>query len=369
MRILLLHKYGQKAASFRYRLQQYVPYLEAAGFECTVSPLLGDDYLTERFKSGRRSPLAIAQAALRRLKVLYEVERYDLVVLCIEVFPYVPALFERYLNFRGVPYVFDYDDPIFHYYDLSHSRTVKWLLGNKMKQVVRGASVVFGGSPYLVDYARAQNADVELLPTVVDLKKYHQTKKFETPARSGGQPFVLGWIGSPSTAAYLTALAPALREFCARHAGARLVCVGSGPLSIPGVPVEIREWTDATEVSDILDFDVGLMPLTDDPWSRGKCGFKLIQYMACGVPALASPVGVNSTIVEEGLSGFLPRTQAEWVAALERLIGNPQLLAKMGARGRQRVEERYCLAVTAPRFVAGVQRALKRNEKSEHHGT
>jgi len=355
LRILLLHKYGQKSASFRCRLQQYVPYLERAGFECTVSSLLEDDYLTERFRTGRRSLRAVAKAGLKRLKVLSQAGHYDGVVLCIEVFPYFPALFERYLNLRGIPYVFDYDDPIFHYYDLSHSQAVRLILGDKMKQVVRGAAVVFGGSPYLVQYARTENSDVELLPTVVDLTKYARVKTHSESSRE----FVMGWIGSPSTAVYLQTIAPALRKFCETHPQARLVCVGSGPIELPGIPLEIREWSESSEVDDILSFDIGLMPLTDDPWSRGKCGFKLIQYMACGIPAVASPVGVNTEIVAEGVSGYLPPSSGEWVSCLERLCADRTLLAGMGAQGRKRVEQSYCLEVTAPRFVAGVRRALK----------
>jgi glycosyltransferase involved in cell wall biosynthesis len=355
----LLHKYGRQAASYRYRLEQYVPYLERAGHQCTVSPLLDDEYLEERLRGGKRSLSAAGKAAIRRLSVFAGIARYDLVVLCIEVFPYLPAVFERYLNLRGVPYVFDYDDPIFHYYDLSTSRAVRLLLGEKMKQVVRGASVVFGGSPYLVEYARTENADVELLPTVVDLAVYATTKPPVSGPRAADAPFAVGWIGSPSTTVYLQLIAPALRDFCARHPGARLVCVGTGrDFSLPGVPLELRQWSEATEIRDLLSFDVGLMPLTDDPWSRGKCGFKIVQYMACGLPTIASPVGVNADLVQEGLTGYLPRTTAEWSTALESLFQSPELASDFGAKAREQVEARYCLAVTAPRFVAGVERAL-----------
>lgn len=366
MRILLLHKYGRQAASFRYRLEQYVPFLERAGHECVVSPLLDEAYLSERLRGGRRNLSAAGMAALRRLEVFAGIQSYDLVFLCIEVFPYLPAVFERYLNFLGIPYVFDYDDPIFHYYDSSPSRLVRLLLANKMKQVIRGASVVFGGSPYLVEYARRENPNVELLPTVVDLSVYSETKRFRDQVRSPDAPFVVGWIGSPSTASYLRHIAGALREFCGKHPGARVVLIGAGRgFQLPGVPLEIREWSEATEVQDLLSFDVGLMPLTDDPWSRGKCGFKLVQYMACGLPTVASPVGVNTDIVRDGVTGFLARDPSEWSAALESLFRSPRLSAEFGAAARKRVETGYCLEVTAPRLVEGVERALrdKRNRR------
>ncbi|MBI3543610.1 MAG: glycosyltransferase family 4 protein [Deltaproteobacteria bacterium] len=356
MRILFLHKYGRKAASFRYRIEQYLPYFERAGFECEVSSLLDEQYLDERFRTGRRAPLAIIRAAARRLRVLARVRDFDLVVIGVELFPYVPALFERAFAAAGVRFVYDYDDPIFHYYDLSQRAPVRWLLGGKIGAALKGAALVFAGSPYLVEYSRRFNPRVEYLPTVVDLAVYSRTRDF---SRESGAPFTIGWIGSPSTGAYLAELAPVLRDF-ARGRSVRVVVVGAaaGDAKLAGLPVEYRPWSEEREVADLLGFDVGVMPLTDDAWSRGKCGFKLIQYMACGLPVVASPVGVNREIVVDEVNGFLASRPHEWARALERLYDDRQLRARMGAASRKRVEERYCLAVTAPKFIAGVEKVL-----------
>ena len=357
MRILMLHKYGRKAASFRQRFEQYLPYLERAGHTYTVASLLDDDYLESRLKGGRRDLAAAAGAAFRHLGHLLHARQFDLVVIGVELFPYFPALFEKYLALLRVPYVFDFDDPIFHYYDLSPHRWVRALLGNKVRQVITGAAGVFAGSPYLVDYARQFNSRVEYLPTVIDLDRYPVTRDFSTRAE---RPFTIGWIGSSSTAPYLEQIRTALEEV-QRYRPTRLVLVGAGSATLGGIPSDIRPWSEERESTDILKFDVGIMPLTDDAWSRGKCGFKLIQYMATGIPVVASPVGVNREIVEPGVNGYLPASSSGWVDAFLELSNKSALAAKMGAAGRRKVEQKYCVQVTAPLFVQGLEQALSRS--------
>ncbi|HEY1475793.1 MAG TPA: glycosyltransferase family 4 protein [Pseudolabrys sp.] len=355
MRLLFLHKYGHRAASFRHRFEQYLPYLERAGFECTLSSLFDDDYLDARMTTGYRNFAAMAKGALRQLGHAARARDYDLVIIGIELFPFLPPIVERYFNLRRIPYVFDFDDPIFHYYDLSPSLIVRTLLGAKIRTVAAGASYVFAGSPYLVDYVRQVNPAVEYLPTVIDLDRYPTTHDFTAPSKA---PFTIGWIGSLSTAPNLAIIARALERFCRRR-NARVVLVGSGPVDLPGPPIEVREWSEARETSDLLEFDVGLMPLTDDAWSRGKCGFKLVQYMASGIPVIASPVGVNCDMVEPGVNGFLASEPQQWEDVLEQLANDRALCARFGAAGRARVQREYCVQALAPRFIAGVQTALR----------
>ena len=151
--------------------------------------------------------------------------------------------------------------------------------------------------------------------------------------------------------AYLSAIAGTLAAFCVEKK-ARLVIVGARQAPFDGVPVEFRRWSESTEVADICDFDVGIMPLPDEPWERGKCGYKLIQYMACARPVVASPVGVNSQIVEQGTNGFLAAADQEWHSALEALRTAPKLGERLGRAGREKVERRYCTRVTAPQLAA-----------------
>jgi len=161
--------------------------------------------------------------------------------------------------------------------------------------------------------------------------------------------FTIGWIGSPSTAKHLLDAEIALKQVC-KNRGGKVVLIGAGENPFSGLMATMRDWNEATQSMEIGNFDVGIMPLPDNPWERGKCGFKLIQCMACGKPVVASPVGVNREIVVEGVNGFLASTSKEWVDALLRLRADPELRRAMGEKGRRMVEEKYCLQVTAPRL-------------------
>jgi glycosyltransferase involved in cell wall biosynthesis len=310
-------------------------------------PLFDDAYLIHRYNSGSGHAGDILRAFLRRLGALITARRFDLVVVEKEVFPYFPALPERCLDWLGVPYIVDYDDALFHQYDEHKSRWVRRLLGQKIARVMRGAQLVTAGNGYLADYAhRAGAASVEIIPTVVDLERYPPPGIKQT----SGTPFTIGWIGSPTTATYLQAIAPALAEVCAGGKGC-VRLIGSGQVDLPGEPVEVVPWDDATEVDELKQFDVGIMPMPDEPWARGKCGFKLIQYMASSLPVVASPVGVNSEIVEQGVNGYLAGTHAEWVQGLNALLLDAELRGRMGQAGRKKVEQEYSLQVTGPRLA------------------
>lgn len=354
LNVLFLSKYDRNGASSRYRSFQYMPWLKQAGIDCRVVPLFDEAYLVHRYESGRGHAGDILRAFLRRLAALFAARRFDVVVIEYELLPYFPALPERWLEWLGVPYVVDYDDALFHQYDQHKNGWVRWMLGEKIARVMRGAQMVTVGNAYLAGYARRAGAKrVEIIPTVIDLERY--------PRALAKQPlssiFTIGWIGSPATAKYLQAIAPALAEIC-KGSMARVRLIGSGPVDLPGVPVEVLQWDETTEVVDMQQFDVGIMPLPDEPWERGKCGFKLIQYMACGLPVVASPVGVNYEIVEQDVNGFLARTSDEWVQALRTLMNDAGLRQQMAQAGRLKVEERYSLQVTAPRLAELIKSVL-----------
>lgn len=345
--MLLLTKYSRLGASSRYRSYQYLPGLKAAGFCCELSPLFDEAYLDHRYRFGRGSIMDLVRAFVRRCRTILSARHCDLAVIEYELLPYCPACFERLLGWMGVRYVVDYDDALFHQYDHHRNPLIRLLLGNKVATVMRQAELVMAGNAYLAAYARKAGAKrVEIVPTVVDLDRYPLPHK----RNRGDAPFVIGWIGSPTTAKYLQAIAPSLAEVC-RDGRAVVRLIGSGPVALPGVPVEIVPWSEETEVALMQSCDVGIMPLPDEPWARGKCGFKLIQYLACGLPVVASPVGVNAEIVEEGVNGLLATGHDDWVKALCHLRDHPQERLKMGAAGRAKVGQHYSLQVTAPRMV------------------
>jgi len=352
MKILLLSRYSQLGASSRIRTYQYLPYLNAHGVDVTVVPFFGDNYLKGLYTDRNMSLRDILGSYVRRLSYIFSCYSYDLLWIEYELLPWLPAWGEDLLRGLGIPYVVDYDDAIFHNYELHSSRIVRYMLGNKIDLVMRRAALVTVGNHYLAERAwRAGAKQVEYLPTVVDLEKYY------VAPHAKNEVFRIGWIGSPTTAKYLYMVLPALKEICKDNA--KLILVGSGQIDFDGVSTEIRTWSEKSEVSDVQNFDVGIMPLHDEPWARGKCGYKIIQYMACGKPVVASPVGINRQIVEEGKDGFLATDTATWVRALNILRDNHGLREIMGQNGREKVEKQYCVQITAPRLLSLLKAVTK----------
>lgn len=354
MNLFIFTKYTRAGASSRYRSFQYLPALEAAGLRFTVSSLFDNAYLAYKYAHGRARISDVLRSFARRLWAVLTVPRATVVVVEYELLPWFPALLERWLAWRGCRLVVDYDDALFHQYDAHPNPWVRRLLGRKIATVVRLAHTVVAGNAYLASYAhRAGAPRVEVIPTVIDLARYPVKDAAGAP-----EVFNIGWIGSPSTVHYLSDIAPALAEVCqSGHARVRLI--GSGPIDLPGVPLEVIPWHEETEVDEIRKFHVGIMPLPDEPWARGKCGFKLIQYMGCGLPVVASPVGVNADIVEYGVNGFLATTLQEWVGALTTLLTDPAMRERMGQAGRCKVEEHYSLQVTGPRLAELLKSAIR----------
>ncbi len=352
MKLLALTKYDKLGASSRLRTFQFVPGLEARGIAVEIAPLFDDSYL-EALYEGRR-PRATALAALaRRFGQRAAMRRTDLVWIEKEILPWMPWVVEQALLPRDVPYVCDYDDAVFHNYDLHRSGLVRRLLGHKLDRLMAGAALVVAGNDYLAARARTAGAvRVGVVPTVVDTGRYATRN-----AGPAGTPLNVGWIGSPSTwDAYMRPRLDMFAASAARH-GARLLAVGASPTEHPRL--DIRPWSEANEVAQIQQMDIGLMPLSDTPWARGKCGYKLIQYMACGLPVIASPVGVNTEIVEHGVNGFLASSDAEWQEALDRLLTDPALRRAMGTAGRRKVEQRYSLQVWTPRLADMLHQTAK----------
>ncbi len=350
MRVLLLSRYADLGASSRVRYLQYLDDFEAQGWSVEVSPLFSNAYV-EALYSGRGRWSHTMLGYVKRLLALIRARQFDVLVIEKELFPFLPALFERLLPRLGAPYLVDYDDALFHRYDLHSRALVRRLLGGKIDAVMRHAAVVVAGNDYLAERARAAGARrVEIIPTVVD------TERYRPPSTRAGGPPVVGWIGTPQTSRYLKPLLPVF-ERLRREMPVRFAAVGARELDFAGTPVEAWPWSEETEVASIQQFDIGIMPLDDSPWERGKCGYKLIQCMACGVPVVASPVGVNAEIVEHGRNGFLATGGDDWYVALSKLLTNHEDRCEMGGKGRRKVESWYSKSVQGPRLVEAVRSA------------
>ena len=355
MRVAAFAKYDREAASTRQRMLQYLPALEAAGIKVDVHPLLDDNYVRSLASGKPVSKLAIALAYARRFAHLRATVDADLIWVYGEAFPWLPAAFEK-LAFRpGKPLLYDYDDAFFQPYDDHRNPLVRWMLGGKLDPLIAGARGICAGNAYLRDHAARLNPHAIVLPTVVDTVLYRPAI-----ARTD-RPLTIGWIGSPSTWPYVRPYLPLVSELC-RTGEVRFSAVGAGVAAAADRfdGLTLVPWTEAGEIAAVQAMDIGIMPLPDAPWARGKSGYKLVQYMACGLPLVASPVGVNSTIVEDGVTGLLATDMAQWRAGLDRLIADPALRASMGTAGRARAVDAYSLHSQAPRLIEAMVAAVAR---------
>lgn len=344
--VLALTRYGALGASSRVRLLQYVPLLAARGIDVAAAPFFGDGYV-RRLYSGRPLGGEIAAAYARRLARLLQLRRFEVLWIEKELLPFAPLAVEA-AAIGETPYVVDYDDAVYRTYE-GHARSfVRRCLGGKIAGLMRTAAAVVAGSPALSTYAMAAGARrVELVPSVVDADRYPRHTHSEGSA-------VVGWIGSPATEHYLELVATPLAR-ARRELGVRVVLIGASPACLPDVTDERLPWSAQTEASDVARLDIGLMPLRDGAWEAGKCGYKLVQYMATGAAVIASPVGVNRELVRHGENGLLASTEEEWLAAIRRLAERPGERAAMGESGRRLVETEYSLSGNVDR-IAGILR-------------
>jgi len=338
-------------ASSRMRTFQYLPLWKKEGVEVEVNSFFNAAYLTRFYEGKKPSIVNVLFCYLKRFWILLGAFRYDLIWIEKELFPFLPSYGEWILEKTGKGYVVDYDDAVFHNYDKNQFWLVRVWMGNKIDWVMRHAQLVFVGNSYLHQRAeKAGSKQILTLPTVVDVEKY-AFKKWDNP-----QTVRLGWIGSPTTLKYLTALIPVFEKLRLTHEF-ELIIVNSDKVHLPEFPckVTLLPWKEEEESGYIELMDIGLMPLPDSYWERGKCAYKLIQYMACGLPVVASPVGMNKDVVIHGENGYLASNPEEWEAHLTHLIESPALREKFGIRGHKRVKEFY----TIDRNFDSIRSALK----------
>ena len=359
LKVTLFSKYSRMGASSRLRSMQYLPLLAEHGIDVEVRELFPDAYLQARYGGSAFSAKKhVLKYYWRRAVQLFRVSPGSVLWIEAELFPYLPYWLESMLRRSAAPFVAEYDDALFHNYDLSPRALVRRLLGRKIDRVMQHATCVIAGNGYLAARATQAGASrVELIPTVVDHRRYAEVVHGERAQT------VIGWVGSPATQKYLLDIRHALAAVCAKH-DARLLLVGANAQMVDGLagmPVELAAWSEETEAATIARMDIGIMPLIDGPWERGKCGYKLIQYMACGLPVVASPVGVNVDIVRQGENGYLATDDAAWEDAMQRLVKDASLRQRMGHAGREQVEREYSVAAQAPRLAA-VLRSLAQSD-------
>jgi len=350
-RLLALSPIPIEGAGCRFRIMQYIPALERAGFSVTVAPFFDAAFFDIIYRRGHylEKLAAFVRQSVARLRLLLSRNRYDAFFIYREAYPLGPPWFEAMLSRSGRPIVFDFDDAIFLENTSEANRFAAALkYPQKVPSIITRSAAVLAGNEFLAEYARAYNPAVSVLPTCVDTTVFVPRRS----PRAAGAPLVVGWIGTPTTAPYLQSLGPSLGRLASRCAFELRVSGSGAPLEFPGVTAVNERWSLEREVELFNTCDVGVYPLTDDEWARGKCGFKAIQFMACEVPVVAAAVGVNREIIQDGVNGFLASNEREWEEKIGRLLGDADLRRRLGTAGRKTIEERYSLAVNAPKLAA-----------------
>lgn len=336
MKIYFFTKYNKQGASSRYRSIQYFNDFSDNGYQINHQPLFNDLYLKLKYKKNYLFIFILISSYLTRFFSIIKLIlfRPEIIIIEKELFPYLPINEGGVLSFFKINYILDYDDAIWHNYDLF---LIKNLMYNKFSNLAKKSKVVFSGSHYLkeslIKFGSKKNY---LIPTVVDLNKYPK-HKYNNEGK-----FIIGWIGSPSTSAYLFDLNSVLTDFCNRNnALVHLVGFDENLSKKLNFKFKLIKWSKETEVDEINKFSVGLMPLPNSRFAQGKCGFKLIQYMASGISVIASDFGENKFIVDDGINGILCKDEITWRNALNFFYENKKKRQIFGENGRNKVESIY----------------------------
>lgn len=350
-RILFIasHRPG-RAPGQRFRFEQYFSFLEQNGFECELSFIISEEDDKKLYRKGHYlEKYGIHRRAMgTRSRDVKRANDFDVIFIFREALITGSTKFERLYRKSKAKIVFDFDDAIWHLDVSDANRMFSFLKDpDKTASIIALSDVVFAGNNYLADYAKKFNKNVVIVPTTIDTDEYVAPEKKSDPGK-----IVVGWSGSITTIKHFEFALPFLKILKKKY-GNQLEVKVIGDENYVNEELGIKgiAWNRSSEIKDLSTFDIGIMPLPDDEWANGKCGLKGLQYMALGIPTLMSPVGVNSVIVQNGVNGFLPASNEQWVNDIESLIASAELRKKMGDAARKTVEENYSVNVWKEKYL------------------
>lgn len=360
-KILFLVHHPIEDASSRYRIYQFIPQLEAEGFVCDVRPFTTTK-LFRAIRQGGNLPIKLSHtlyATVRRALEVLHVASYDLVFIHREAFPFFSPLVEQVIIRRHPKVLFSFDDAVYVGHDrrsMQYSWLYRFKYGSGIEKIIQEATLVIAGSPVLADYATRFTDRIAVVPTVVDLARY----PFNVPQQQADGSITIGWYGSNSTSQYLEKILPALQRLAEAHPGkCHFRFYGDHRLSLPLPNFQAFPFRLKTEIQDLQSMDIGLMPLPDTPWTRAKCAFKAIQYMALGIPTVLTPIGMSADLVQHGENGMHATTVNEWFDTLTRLVSDLPLRRRISLAGRKTIEHEYSLQRWAPEFSSLIRAVIE----------
>lgn len=354
MKILFLVPYPTEGASNRVRVEQFLPYLESKGVKYKIRPFVNRRFYQILYLPSRyieKTFWFIVCTVNRIFDILRSLD-YDIIFIHREAYPFFGAIIESILTGIRKPIIYDFDDAIFLPSTSKQNIYInKFKNPAKVSNIIRMSKYVIAGNNYLRDFAIQFNRNTVVIPSSVDTEKY-----LPVAEKGDKKSVVIGWIGSNTTESFLYSLEKVFVRLSELHENLIFKIVGASLKSASLKNMVTKKWNLNEELNDLQGFDIGIMPMPDNLWTKGKCGFKAILYMACGLPVVASPVGVNLEIIDNGVDGFFAKDKDEWVKNLSFLIENEDLRRAMGLKGKEKVLKRYSIDVTAPQFYEALKR-------------
>lgn len=352
MKVLFFVPYPTEGPSNRFRVEQYLPYLKKEGIEYSLRPFINRRIYKILYKEGffLRKLIFFLFFTIRRARDIIDARKYDVAFIHREAYP-IGRLIECLLRIFSRKMVYDFDDALF-IPNVSYSNRAIEILKDvaKVQKIITMSDYVIAGNNFLKNYALRLNKAVSVIPTSIDTDKYKPAASNNPNAH-----LTLGWIGSTTTVKYLDMLSEVFNALFLKYDHIRLLIVGGKWNKLKSAKIHCKEWDLESEIDSLRLFDIGIMPLLDDEWSKGKCAFKIIEYMSVGIPVVASAVGMNKEVIQDGDNGFLASNSEEWLKKISLLMDDAGLRIVIGKAGRKTAEEKYSLKVNAPRFIAALK--------------
>jgi len=343
----------------RFRCEHFIPILEEKGFECTYANLLNawDDEHFYNKTAFLQKIWILTKSFYKRLIHSIQARNYDIIFIYREAFMIGTTFFERLLYMWGNPIIYDFDDSIWLNDTSEGNKQFAWLKNSKKTNtIINLAHTVIVGNKYLAEYASQFNEHIQIIPTTIDTK-YHTRTINNIESHS----ICIGWTGTETTLKHYTTIIPVLQTIKQKYGNrVKFKIISNVPYYNTDLDIEYVNWNAASEIHDLQTIDIGIMPLPNDEWSKGKCGFKGLQYMSLEIPSILSPVGVNTEIIEHGVNGFLAETDLEWEQCLSTLIEDVELRKTLGKAGRKTIEDRFSIHSQKDKYISIITNALKK---------
>jgi glycosyltransferase involved in cell wall biosynthesis len=341
-----------EAPSQRFRFEQYLPFLLEQGFEYDLKTFYSEKAWGTLHQKGHflKKTGGIISAFFLRFILLFKLHRYTHIFIHREGAPIGPPILEWFIaKIVRKQVIYDFDDAIWlPNYSEANASYQRLKYYKKVNKIMKWASKVSAGNDYLAKYAKQFNENVVVNPTTIDTENYHNPSLY--PAPTPKSKLVIGWTGTLTTAKYLHEIVLVLEDLSQKYDFEFCVISNEAP-EIELQALRFVKWKKETEIEDLLRFDIGVMPLTEDRWSNGKCGFKALQYMSLGIPTIASPVGVNPSIIDHGVNGFLCSTQQDWKNAFEYLLADEHNRHNMHEAAREKIRSNYSVLSNKTNFL------------------